>query len=201
MQASSVPSSPPSANDYLSPDLTAQLQNVGLRVRKSVTEGYATHRFTSAPSTSSRSFKRSATTPHLFTDKSPIFRSASDTLHAVYTENTRRPPPPSKLKRDRDLASIDDEADEEGELDAEKEKAVEHHLDSAQGTNAMTGGTPSARPMKPLRRTTRPFAQTQSMPATMFGLSQTDNSFNIKAAPAVAEEEEDWSTLNFPGAS
>ncbi|KAA1466490.1 hypothetical protein DENSPDRAFT_925907 [Dentipellis sp. KUC8613] len=200
MQASSVPSSPPSANVYLSPDLTAQLQNVGLRVRKSVTEGYATHRFTSAPSASSRSFKRSATTPHLFTDKSPIFRSASDTLHAVYTENTRRPPPPSKLKRDRDLASIDDEPDE-GELDAEKEKEVPNHPDLVQGTNVMTGGNPSTRPMKPLRRTARQFAQTQSMPATMFGMSSMDSSFNTKAAPALVEEEEDWSTLNFPGAS
>ncbi|KAI0053630.1 hypothetical protein FA95DRAFT_1674160 [Auriscalpium vulgare] len=189
-----------SASDLISPDLSARLQNVGSRVRRSVSQGYATDRFTSAL-TSSRTMTRTISTPLSSLDEAPLFQSSNDTLHAVYSQ---MPPSSSREgKRRRAHATMDEEVD--GEYADVDKREDDEHFDGATPSTALADGPIAPlRPMKPLRRTPRTFGQTQSLPAAVFGASPAGaNPPNeVTAFQKFGNmEEEDWSAANFPSVS
>ena len=166
-----------------------------------VTEGYITDRSDSAQS-SGRAFNRTTSQPHTSFSGYPIFQSSFDTLRAVYAHPniTGIPDGPSVLKRPRAGAMIDEEVS--GELDDDQEMEKGAVRSDSELKAAMTSENATVlRPMKPLRRTARPFRQTQSLPAAVFGSSLVSG--NQKGAGfftkgSCHEEEDDWSAANFP---
>ncbi|KAI0068703.1 hypothetical protein BV25DRAFT_1986285 [Artomyces pyxidatus] len=191
-----------SATGLVSSDLTAQLQNVGSRIRRSVSQGYATDRFTSAPS-SARVMTRTSSTPFSpVVDESPFFRSSNDTLHAVFSQFPSATGASRELKRPRAGPTIDEEADG-GSADVDMPTEVDEHGDALVNTSEAGEPIASLRPMKPLRRTPRTFGQTQSLPATIFGPSSVGINVPNEATAfqkAGIMEEEDWSAPDFSGA-
>lgn len=95
---------------------------------------------------------------------------------------------------------IDEEVS--GELDDDQEMEKGAVRSDSELKAAMTSENATVlRPMKPLRRTARPFRQTQSLPAAVFGSSLVSG--NQKGAGfftkgSCHEEEDDWSAANFP---
>ncbi|KAI0322436.1 hypothetical protein OF83DRAFT_1167494 [Amylostereum chailletii] len=193
-RTSSASSFNSSANDLISPDLTTRLQNVGSRVRRSKLAGYRTDQF--APTTSYRQLTRSTSTPHGMADNNPIFRSANDTLHAVYSQTPRPAIAATDRKRGHAESSIDE--DDEGREGGE---ARGSDADEMAAGDVLAAGGVSQRPIKPLRRNPRSFGQTQSLPANVFGASNAlHDQASLSVFPSVAiEEEEDWSSPNFSG--
>ncbi|KAI9467071.1 hypothetical protein BJY52DRAFT_44181 [Lactarius psammicola] len=177
-----------SASDTTPEDLNACLQNVGRRIRRSVSAGYATHRFSSA------SPMQAATSTSI--NESPIFRSSYDTLHAVYSQ----PPPstlaPSDKKRTRAESSVDEPEELIGDGNREQD---DEGSDTVMQSASTIGASDLAlsRPMKPLRRTHRTFGKTKSLPATVFE-SRVDEEVNT-TLKADSQEEEDWSIVDFSG--
>ncbi|KAF8309350.1 hypothetical protein DL93DRAFT_2170428 [Clavulina sp. PMI_390] len=102
----------------LGDDLMAALQNVGSRVRKNVSEGYTTSRMTT-PNTSPTRPQAPHPSPskslHPSPIRAPVFRSAADTLHDVYSQQTSfpsyspNPSPPRPAKRVRDQSECNEE--------------------------------------------------------------------------------------------
>ncbi|THH19780.1 hypothetical protein EW146_g1457 [Bondarzewia mesenterica] len=190
-----------SASSLISDDLAARLQNVGTRVRKSVTEGYATDRLAPGASTS-RVLSRIASTPHRSANGQPVFQSSFDIIHAVYSEPMHSTTAPSVLKRSRGEA-IMDEVDGDADEDEDMEKGgnmadAELRIGSPYSANHVNAG----RPIKPLRRTAREFRQTQSLPAATFRtslISDTHDGNDTISFGNGIEEEEDWSAANFSG--
>ncbi|KAI0036715.1 hypothetical protein K488DRAFT_81713 [Vararia minispora EC-137] len=176
----------------LDSDLLAQLQNVGSRVRRSVSEGYQTHRFTTPAPGQRASFSRSASIPILTTDNEPIFRSANDTLHAVYSRYPSGAKTQSDRKRGRAQAAIEEE-DEEDMLDGEENQSG---LRTDGNTNALSD-THANRLVKALPAS-RAFRQTKSLPVGIF--SNGGMGPPIRAAarhPRAIQEEDDWSAEAF----
>jgi len=160
----------PPASHLISPDLNASLQNIGSRIRRSVSEGYATHRFSPA--------SIQAAGGQASINDAPIFRSSHDTLHAVYSQfSSSSTLVPSDRKRGR------------------MELAIEESEDGGAGVQTASVITANdlacSRPIKPLRRTPRRFGQTKSLPATVFASSGGGDD---NPPPS---EEEDWSTSAF----
>ncbi|KAI0268200.1 hypothetical protein BC834DRAFT_968409 [Gloeopeniophorella convolvens] len=176
-----------SANDLVSADLTARLQNVGSRIRRSVSEGYATHRFSPASMQGQTARSTSINGP-------PIFRSSNDTLHAVYSQF----PPPSRSSANK--RGRVEPVDEDDEYPDGIQTGVDDKGDDAQmqSTSVITASDlASSRPIKPLRRTPRTFGQTKSLPAAVF--AATAGSADLHVPGADFQEEDDWSIAAFSG--
>ncbi|KAI0307108.1 hypothetical protein B0F90DRAFT_1685193 [Multifurca ochricompacta] len=174
--------------------LNTRLQNIGSRIRRSVSEGYATHRF-SHLSTSSRDLSSSI-------KDLPIFRSSNDTLHAVYSQLPSSHFPPSDRKRVRMEFAVDEYEEFHNGGNAGKDDGPsEPAMQSASVIAANDLASP--RPMKPLRRTPRMFGQTKSLPAAAFGSLRNDlDRATLDTGLQEGEEEgeeEDWSTAAFSG--
>jgi len=165
-----------SASNLISPDLNARLQNVGSRIRRSVSQGYATQ-------PASIQTQRQG-----FINDPAIFRSSNDTLHAVYSQFTSSVPPPSDRKRVR-MESTVDERDEHQEDGSMVQDGAGIYSTSVIATNDLA----CSRPIKPLRRTPRTFGQTKSLPAAIFGSSP--DSGEAHTPPDTIEE--DWSADAF----
>jgi hypothetical protein len=150
-------------HDFISDDLTARLQNVGSRVRRSVAEGYTTP----APSPLTQSpVKPHHTTPVAFIPTSnQILQSVfgSPTTRFGATFGMRSPSPsPSPRKRNRederaremkvDLDSMEccDSSSDADDLDSDSddEVLITPHLAADGFPNVLAG----PRPMRPLRR-------------------------------------------------
>jgi len=177
-----------SASDIISEDLNARLQNVGSRIRRSVSAGYATHKF-SLPSPT----QGAASNP---LDEPPIFRSSYDTLHAVYSQFPASALALSDKKRTRAESSVDEPEERSGDGNQEQgDKGGDTVMQSASviGANDLA----LSRSIKPLRRTHRTFGQTKSLPATVFETRVCEE----VPTPFIADsqEEEDWSTAAFSG--
>ncbi|KAI9447976.1 hypothetical protein H4582DRAFT_1897535 [Lactarius indigo] len=173
------------ASDLIPEDLNAQLQNVGRRIRRSVSAGYATNRFSSASS-----MQDATSTP---INASPIFRSSNDTLQAVYSQFSSPIPAPSDKKRMRAESSV-----EEPSGDGDREQGDEGS-DTVMQSASVIGANDLAlsRPMKPLRRNRRTFGQTMSLPASVFESRVGEEDHTMLKADS--QEEEDWSTAAFSG--
>ncbi|KII94677.1 hypothetical protein PLICRDRAFT_33493 [Plicaturopsis crispa FD-325 SS-3] len=151
----------------LSAELAARLQSVGSRVRKHVTEGYATTRFSTACSTTSSPVTQTSLLPP------PVgptyFRSANDTLRDVLSGGVSCDVS-SARKRSRDDADVHDAemADVRGSFDD------------------------SVRVVKPLRRQ---FKQTRSLPVGLMRWGQGSTAPMSADIPTVEETgvEDDWS--------
>ncbi|KAJ7507796.1 hypothetical protein B0H11DRAFT_2218618 [Mycena galericulata] len=131
-------------------DLALQLQSLGARVRKNVSEGYNTNRFTSAPPSSTKS-----------PTQTDIFSSANDILRDVYGSAQLRPPvSPRKRAREDDS---DHELGGSIAVDTGAERTEETESDGE--TVIILDAT--TRPVKP--RPKRALMQTQSLPNGMFG--------------------------------
>ncbi|KAI0005070.1 hypothetical protein BJV74DRAFT_322710 [Russula compacta] len=173
----------PSPPDLVSPDLNLRLQNIGSRIRRSVSEGYATHRFSHTSIQTERQ--------GLINDAA-IFRSANDTLHAVYSQFTSPNLAPSDRKRVRSESTID-ERDEHPEGSTDDDAGM-------QSNSVITANDLAcSRPIKSLRRTPRTFGQTKSLPAVVFGSSGGEQ--DQTCPDADLQEEEDWSASAFSGDS
>ncbi|EJD48463.1 hypothetical protein AURDEDRAFT_112914 [Auricularia subglabra TFB-10046 SS5] len=112
-------------NDLISDDLAARLQNIGSRVRKSVTEGYSTP-LSQSPT------KAAAPT-------------AKETLQQVFGSPARagsKGGTPSPLKRPRAALEPEDDDDDDGEDED----------DVVFAPNIIYGGAFAQRPVRPLRR-------------------------------------------------
>ncbi|KAF8631952.1 hypothetical protein AX15_002113 [Amanita polypyramis BW_CC] len=108
-------------------DLTARLRSLGSRIRKQVTEGYAT-----SPS------------PHPSPSKSPlIFQSAKDTLRDVFHS---QPSTPSSSPRKRTRPNTDQNGNSDLDSDVDM---MDDELPS------LTSKPSSQRPIKPLRTSKR----------------------------------------------
>ncbi|KAF7288230.1 C2H2-type domain-containing protein [Mycena chlorophos] len=93
-----VPSEQPS-NPYVPAELSLQLQNIGRRVRMSVSQGYATQR-------------RSSSVPPSPTHSTAIFTSNADVLRDVFgSAAPTQPAPESPRKRQRESEEISDSED------------------------------------------------------------------------------------------
>ncbi|KDQ64489.1 hypothetical protein JAAARDRAFT_201821 [Jaapia argillacea MUCL 33604] len=179
-------------NDLVSSDLHAQLRNVGSRVRKSVNEGYRyvpLQRAVSVPSSPILAPQQHQGQPP---PTNVIFRSAHDTLRDVLGPPGQILPPPSPRKRGReneDDCKVDGSA--EGDVDIDI-------LGTIQGSPPDRVREMQARPTKPLRRTRRPFAESQSLPTKLFGLSKSvQPNQSPVMTPTDDNIEEDWSVQNF----
>ncbi|KAJ3757027.1 hypothetical protein EV360DRAFT_71482 [Lentinula raphanica] len=168
--ASNVASNVPAAlwvvlSHGLSPDLTNALRNVGMRVRKNVLEGYAMNPNPQYGTSTSR--MKAMSTGALYLSRDGASSTRGDQLISH----------PCPRKRHRSASPIDNEMNET----CKEEESM--HLD---------GGQHPDRPMKPLRRTGRPFTQTQSLPAgALFpGRSHPIPENNLRK---MNEEEDDWS--------
>ncbi|KAI0254746.1 hypothetical protein BJV78DRAFT_1279852 [Lactifluus subvellereus] len=178
-----------SASDLVSADLNARLQNIGSRIRRSVSEGYATHRF--SPTSMQTQTARSTSINDLPT---PIFRSSNDTLHAVYSQFPSSTLAPSDRKRSRMESSVDEceeYPDGVGQVNMGCDTVMQSTSSIAANDLALS------RPVKPLRRTPRTFGMTKSLPATVFGSSGWEE--DQATFSAGLQEEEDWSTAAFSG--
>ncbi|KAH9965874.1 hypothetical protein BC827DRAFT_1264957 [Russula dissimulans] len=178
------PTDPSSPSALISPDLNARLQNIGSRIRRSVSQGYATHPFSPASIHTQGQGSISDVA---------IFRSSNDTLRAVYSQFTSSMPAPSDRKRVR-MESPADERDEHHEGSNTAQDGAGMHSASVIATSDLA----CSRPMKPLRRTPRAFGQTKSLPAAVFGSSSADNG-QVHTPPddAGSQMEEDWSADAF----
>ncbi|KAH9060888.1 hypothetical protein EDB87DRAFT_511888 [Lactarius vividus] len=177
-----------SASNIITEDLTAQLQNVGRHIRRSVSAGYATNRFSSA------SPMQDATSTPI--NESPIFRSTYDTLQAVYSQFPSPIPAPSDKKRMRAESSVDEPEEPSGDGDREQD---DEGSDTVMQSASVIGANDLAlsRPMKPLRRNRRTFGQTMSLPATVFESRVGEETHTMFKADS--QEEEDWSAAAFSG--
>ncbi|KAJ7228671.1 hypothetical protein GGX14DRAFT_614317 [Mycena pura] len=109
-------------------DVALQLQSLGSRVRKHVTEGYATHRHLSAPPSPTQTSVRTR-----------IFTSANDILRDVYASALPRPSI-SPRKRPRE-----DDSDHESE---------DTKMDECNDETAITVNKPvKPKPRRPLMQT------------------------------------------------
>ncbi|KAF8505827.1 hypothetical protein F5888DRAFT_1630583 [Russula emetica] len=161
----------------ISPDLNARLQNIGSRIRRSVSEGYATHRF--SPTSIQAEGQASI-------NDAPIFRSSNDTLHAVYSQFSTSALVPSDKKRGRMEPTVD-----------ERDEQSEDGSAAVQSASVITANDLAcSRPIKPLRRSPRTFGQTKSLPATVFASSGGGDQPSVDAG---IWEEEDWSASAFSG--
>ncbi|KAN0126783.1 hypothetical protein V8E52_000423 [Russula decolorans] len=166
-----------SASNLISPDLNASLQNIGSRIRRSVSEGYATHRF--SPTSIQAGGQASI-------NDDPIFRSSNDTLRAVYSQPSTSALVPSDRKRGRMEATID-----------ERDEQSEDGSAAVQSASVITASDLAySRPIKPLRRTPRRFGQTKSLPAAVFASS---GGVDKPSLDEEVWEEEDWSASAFSG--
>jgi len=176
-----------SASELISPDLNARLQNIGSRIRRSVSDGYATHRFSPAS-------VQSADKQDPINDVA-IFRSSNDTLHAVYSQFPSSIRAPSDRKRVRMESTVD-------ERDEHFDRATTvHDSNGTQNTSVITtSDLACSRPIKPLRRTPRGFGQTKSLPASVFASSSSGGENQIPLdGSSQSQEEEDWSAEAFSG--
>ncbi|KAF8524626.1 hypothetical protein BU17DRAFT_63184 [Hysterangium stoloniferum] len=137
---SSIDTSNAPRDTLIPEDLNLALQNLGSRVRKSVTEGYATPQ---NPSTPFSSPAKPSTANNTLT---PIFSSARDTLNSVYSPGgPQLPLTPSPRKRSRDLTDWDS-YDDNVTLESEEDEIV-----VILGPDASSGVV--RRKIKPLKRT------------------------------------------------
>ncbi|KAN0132631.1 hypothetical protein V8E53_009647 [Lactarius tabidus] len=177
-----------SASELIPEDLNARLQNVGSRIRRSVSAGYATHKF-SSPSPAQAAASGPINEP-------PIFRSSYDTLHAVYSQFSASTLAPSDKKRTRAESSVDEPGEGSGDGNQEQDDKGD---DTVMQSASVIGANDLAlsRPIKPLRRTHRTFGHTKSLPATVFESRVCEE---VPTTVTVdSQEEEDWSTAAFSG--
>ncbi|KAH8118682.1 hypothetical protein DFH11DRAFT_693389 [Phellopilus nigrolimitatus] len=148
-------------NGIISDDLTARLQNIGSRVRKRVTEGYATQRldpFASVPPTPNSSPLKPST-EHRTYKTSPIFRSANDTLLDVFSPPARAAaspptPVPSPRKRGRSEFDIEDEEEPFRGTDKSENETIAMEIEPTsddEDITIITNGSPSPSPRRPMR--------------------------------------------------
>jgi hypothetical protein len=179
-------------------------------ILQGVSEGYRTHRFLpispDVPPSARQPMSRSTSVPVLgllddnTIDNTPIFRSANDTLHAVYSQspNTGQPhiaagatsmyPRADRKKRVHAQAIIDEE-DEEDVTGSEDKPGPDTDLQPVM---------PVSRPIKPLRVSARrSFGQTQSLPANMFSGTTYLATPSVTKVREEQQEEEDWSASAF----
>ncbi|KAF9451712.1 hypothetical protein P691DRAFT_772884 [Macrolepiota fuliginosa MF-IS2] len=161
-----------------SPELTAQLRNVGSRIRKSVTEGYIT------PPTSRAFTKAQSTTT--------VFSSAKDINRDVFGSPSRRPPvrnnpahPHNKRSRSADRGSDT----EPGEV--QDEEVVSNDQAPANAPDPQRLENRPDRIIKPLRKH-RGLMETRSLPVGAFRFSNQPPNPITTMAPTI-EAEEDWS--------
>ncbi|KIM90784.1 hypothetical protein PILCRDRAFT_811262 [Piloderma croceum F 1598] len=183
--------------DATQDELTARLQSVGSRVRKSVMEGYITDRSASVPTSSYSSPTKPKSTPRW---EARIFQSANDTLREVYsTTGGYGSPHLSPNKRERAQSE-----------DPDSETYPEVNDIEMQASDSGNAGTSfshtfadedatycQSRPVKPLKGSGRQLAQTRSLPIGSFQFSgqwQTND-----RAPDLGTKtvEEDWSNDPF----
>ncbi|TFK55692.1 hypothetical protein OE88DRAFT_649628 [Heliocybe sulcata] len=168
-------------NAFLSDDVYARLRNVGSRVRKSVTEGYNTHRYTGTPPDDETSNAQTL----MRETSGPIFTSSNATLHQVFGGTDGGPAAVSScLKRSRSFS------EEEHHL-TDPENGDVDMLNESQALDE-TSTSPSKRIIKPLRRN-KGFKQVQSLPEGLLsmGLGSSRGTSAPSQNPAVVEE--DWS--------
>ncbi|EJD01492.1 uncharacterized protein FOMMEDRAFT_158643 [Fomitiporia mediterranea MF3/22] len=158
------------SNSIISEDLTARLQNLGSRVRKSVNEGYATQRSGTIPSSAPTPYSSpvKCSTATTLSQASPIFRSANDTLYDVFSSPTHASavsvssPLSSRRKRGRAEDDFREESTEclsggLGVLQDEDSTMIEieeplHDEDVTIISDASLGRSPN-RPIRPLKKT------------------------------------------------
>ncbi|KAF8076372.1 hypothetical protein FPV67DRAFT_1664653 [Lyophyllum atratum] len=162
-------------------DLAARLRSVGSRVRKNVTEGYA-----STPP----SFMKSKST-------GTIFRSAHDTLREVYDPLAPNCASVASHKK-RGRSQGDQGYDSDGGVDEDRDTemgSVNQESDE-EGVSIIVGPDAKSlgRPMKALRKPRRAMLATRSLPSTSFafGADKLDHNLSMNRV-----EEEDWSAGNF----
>jgi hypothetical protein len=153
-----------------------------------VSEGYATHRF-SPPSPQTLNSTSSSSI------NDPIFRSSNDTLHAVYSQFSCRSITSSDRKRARPESSLD-EREEHPDRDSMEQVTGESDAVMQSTSVIAVNDLALSRPVKPLRRTFRTFAMTQSLPPAVF-LSSAGGQDKTTLSAGLIEEEEDWSTAAF----
>ncbi|TFK43544.1 hypothetical protein BDQ12DRAFT_675149 [Crucibulum laeve] len=171
-------SQPTSTSD----DLTARLRSLGSRVRKNVTEGYAT-----PPSV--HAFSKSKSTGY-------IFRSANDTLRDVYSTKGVSDMPISAKKRSRS-ASTSDHGNENSAHASEDDEELAMQLDSRNPDASKVSlflqeQRGAQRPLKPLRRPRKAIMATQSLPSEAFRFSGSSGDQNVTTHTNDAEDD-DWS--------
>lgn len=152
-----------------------------------VTEGYSTTRFGRSPSSPA---KLSGTS------NPAVFRSANDTLQAVFSSlPSGQSPSISPKKRARQEES----EYELGEIDENDDTEMRSGSDGEY--LASIGHDIGHRPVKPLRKPRRSLLETNSLPTGYFQFSgqhadaQSANMDTMMEEKST-EEEEDWSTLN-----
>ncbi|KAJ6599079.1 hypothetical protein DFH09DRAFT_1356209, partial [Mycena vulgaris] len=157
-------------------DLALQLQSVGSRVRKTVMEGYSTHRFASGPP--------SPTKPP---PQAEIFTSANEILRDVYgSAPSHSPISPRKRAREDDS---DHEFGNRMAVDTDAERAEDTESD---GETVIILDARGTRPVKPRPR--RALMQTQSLPNRMFGLRGGPGPLQSTDGPVLETPvESDWS--------
>ncbi|KDQ15385.1 hypothetical protein BOTBODRAFT_173878 [Botryobasidium botryosum FD-172 SS1] len=174
-------------------DLNIALQNVGSRVRRTVSEGYKTHRApTDPPVTSSSNAQQ------------PLFRSAADTLHDVYSQPRR------ELGRFCDTAGFpmrrSTSASFASDIDEAKKRTRGDEDDGSLEGDSEMGETPGPLPgrsIRPLRRTLggpRTLGKTQSLPAHAFGPSDgraSSPDFDDMDLELRPKTPEDWQSVGF----
>jgi len=178
--------------DALSNELTARLQNVGARVRKSVTEGY---RNASTPTSPYASPTKPKPTP---SSEGRIFQSANDTLREVYSTlppGGYRAPQSSPNKRERARSEEPDGGtgsleNGDAEMQTSESEGDENTLPIFAELDASRG---EARPVKPLKRSGRQFGQTRSLPAGSFQFSTDMQSMDRSPDLVTKGIDEDWS--------
>jgi len=176
--------------DTQSDELTARLQNIGARVRKSVTEGYLN---ASAPTSPCASPTKPKAAPP---SEARIFQSANDTLREVYSAiplGGYRPPQSSPNKRERARSKEPDDRSPENsdaEMQISESEAAENTLPTFAEFDARPG---EARPVKPLKRSGRQFAETRSLPARSFRFSSDMQSMDRLPDLVTKSIDEDWS--------
>ncbi|EPQ59228.1 hypothetical protein GLOTRDRAFT_136155 [Gloeophyllum trabeum ATCC 11539] len=182
LEASNIP------HNDIPDDVFARLRNVGSRVRKSVTEGYNTHRYTGLGTPPIDASPAGST---LMRETSgPIFTSSNAALHQVFGAAGHPPAPvPSTLKRARSFM-------EDGRLAVETEDR-DGDVTMLSESQVADGGTSSTneRIIKPLRRN-RGFKHAQSLPEGLLGLGSS-RQIGGPTQSSVTTIEEDWSEEGF----
>ncbi|KAF8507610.1 hypothetical protein JB92DRAFT_688712 [Gautieria morchelliformis] len=132
-------------------ELNVALQNLGSRVRKSVTEGYntqhlATFTVPTTPYSSPAKLPSTANTP------TPIFRSANDVFNSVFLPGSLNVPlTPSPKKRRRAEELNDDDSHSDMEMGAESEVEDEQVM-TVLGPDVNSNMPSMPRKIKPLRQ-------------------------------------------------
>jgi hypothetical protein len=177
-------------------DLDRQLRNVGARIRRSVTEGYATQRsqLLSDPASYARESRSR--------DDSTLFRTSNDVLLSVYSDRREMPRYADTNIHDAEARfarrpNFFDARKRPRETDAESTSSIADPVDSdielsdpdePKNTEATAPG--ALREVRPLKK--RGMGVTQSLPAGSLRFGVADSSAQLDAMP-----EEDWKQADF----